>query len=100
MDGTQSINAQDEAALGRYKIISPILSAIEENADQGKISLLKAEACGQAGIRKTLTSLVAMPKKGLTGFRLTKEASAKSRASCSKKQYFLGWKCQPEVSRS
>jgi transposase InsO family protein len=47
--------SQDEIALERYKIISPILSATEENADGGKISLLKAEACGQAGIsRKTL----------------------------------------------
>ncbi|MCL2644960.1 MAG: DDE-type integrase/transposase/recombinase [Betaproteobacteria bacterium] len=46
---------QDETALERYKIISPILSAQEENADQGKIGLLKSEACGQAGIsRKTL----------------------------------------------
>ena len=48
-------SAQDEIALERYKIISPILSAIEERADKGKISLLKAEACGQAGIsRKTM----------------------------------------------
>ena len=47
---------QDETALERYKIISPILLAQEENADQGKIGLMKSEACGQAGIsRKTLT---------------------------------------------
>jgi len=46
---------QDETALERYKIISPILTAMEENADQGKIGLMKSEACGQAGIsRKTL----------------------------------------------
>jgi len=46
---------QDEIALERYKIISPILTAMEENADQGKIGLLKSEVCGQAGVsRKTL----------------------------------------------
>jgi len=46
---------QDEAALERYAIISPIVAAREVNADQGRIGLLKSEACGQAGIsRKTL----------------------------------------------
>jgi len=46
--------AQDEIALKRYKIISPILSAMEENVDRGKLGLLKCEACGQAGIVKPL----------------------------------------------
>jgi len=47
--------AQEVAALERYKIISPILLAMEEKSDSGKIGLLKSEACGQAGIsRKTL----------------------------------------------
>jgi transposase InsO family protein len=51
----QNDRAQDKTALERYKIINPILLAREENADKGKISLLKGEACGQAGIsRKTL----------------------------------------------
>ena len=35
---------QNETALERYKIISPILSAIAERADRAKISLLKSEA--------------------------------------------------------
>ena len=42
-------------AFERYKIISPILSAMDENADSGKIGLLKSEACGLARVsRKTL----------------------------------------------
>jgi len=49
------IACNDDIALERFKIISPILSAIEEKADKGKISLLKGEACREAGIsRKTL----------------------------------------------
>jgi len=45
----------DEIALQRFKIISPILSAIDENADLAKIGLMKSEACGLAGVsRKTL----------------------------------------------
>jgi hypothetical protein len=51
----------DEIALKRYKIISPILSAIEERADNGKISLLKAEACGQAGIRRNFAAPSKIP---------------------------------------
>jgi putative transposase len=51
----ENTKTQDEIALERYKIISPILSAIDEKADKGKISMLKGEACGQAGVsRKTL----------------------------------------------
>jgi len=55
MDNTQTNRKQDEHALERYKIISPILSAMEENADMAKIGMMKSEACGLAGIsRKTL----------------------------------------------
>ena len=51
----ENTKTQDEIALERYKIISPILLAMEENADKGKIGLMKSEACGQAGVsRKTL----------------------------------------------
>jgi len=46
---------KDEIALQRFQIISPILLAMDENADKAKIGLLKAEACGGANIsRKTL----------------------------------------------
>lgn len=63
--------AQDEIALERYKIISPILSALEENADQGKIGLLKSEVCGQAGVsRKTLARwLDRYAQKGFDGLK-------------------------------
>jgi transposase InsO family protein len=48
-------NAKDEIALERYKIISPILSAMSDGADKAKLALLKGEACAGAGIsRKTL----------------------------------------------
>jgi len=51
----ESNRSPEEIAIERFKIISPILSAIDEKADQGKIGLLKSETCGQAGIsRKTL----------------------------------------------
>jgi len=62
---------QDEIALERYKIISPILTAMEENADQGKIGLLKSEVCGQAGVsRKTLARWLARyAQKGFDGLK-------------------------------
>jgi hypothetical protein len=56
MKDNESSKDRNELALERFKIISPVLSAIDEKADKGKIGLLKSEACGQAGItRKTLT---------------------------------------------
>jgi len=72
MENTQSgRTSQDEIALERYKIISPILSAMEENADQGKIGLIKSEVCGGAGIsRKTLARwLVRYAQKGFDGLK-------------------------------
>jgi hypothetical protein len=54
--GKESVRPQEEIALERYRIISRILSAAEENTDRGKLSLLKSEACALAGIsRKTLS---------------------------------------------
>ena len=51
---------QNETALERYKIISPILSGIAERADRAKISLLKSEALQEAGIsRNTLACWLA-----------------------------------------
>ena len=48
-------NAKDEIALERYKIISPILVAMDGGADRAKLAVLKGEACAEAGIsRKTL----------------------------------------------
>jgi transposase InsO family protein len=54
MEKTSNLT-QNETALERYRIISPILSAINENADRAKISMLKSDALQEAGIsRKTL----------------------------------------------
>jgi len=51
----EKIKNAEVVALERYKIISPILLAIEDNADKGKIGFLKSEACGLAGVsRRTL----------------------------------------------
>jgi len=45
----------DETALERFKIISPVLSALDEKADKSKIGMLKNQACCEAGVcRKTL----------------------------------------------
>jgi len=52
---TQNTKTQDEIALERFRVISPLLTALSERADMGKIALLRAEACAGAGIsRKTL----------------------------------------------
>jgi transposase InsO family protein len=60
MENTQRNRAQDGAALERFKIISPILSAVEDGADKGMLGMLKSAACGQAGIsRKTLARWLA-----------------------------------------
>lgn len=61
----------NEIALERYKIIAPILAAMEENADKGKIGALKSEACGFAGVsRKTLARwLYRYAQEGLDGLK-------------------------------
>jgi len=71
MKNDQTNHAQDEKALERYKIISPILAAEDENADKAKIGLMKSEACGQAGIsRKTLARwLNSYAQEGFDGLR-------------------------------
>ena len=71
MKNKLNTHSQDEIALERYKIISPILAAINENADRAKIGLLKSEACGLAGIsRKTLSRwLERYSESGFDGLR-------------------------------
>ena len=58
MEHTKNISATrqyDDAAIERHRLISPVLLAMDENADKAKLGLLKSEICGQAGIsRKTL----------------------------------------------
>ena len=65
-------------ALERYKIISPILSAMDENADKGKIGFLKSEACGLAGVsRKTLDRWLAYyAKNGIDGLKYHSSSNA------------------------
>jgi transposase InsO family protein len=68
----------DEIAFERYKIISPILSAIDEGADSGKIGLLKSEACGLCGVsRKTLDRwLNRYAQNGIDGLKYQSGAGA------------------------
>lgn len=40
----------EEIALSRYKVIAPIIAAMEESADGAKLVLLKKEACEQGGV--------------------------------------------------
>jgi transposase InsO family protein len=71
MENSKNKSKQEETALERYKIISPILSAIEEKADKGKISQLKAEACKEAGVhRKTISRWIDFyAEKGFEGLK-------------------------------
>jgi transposase InsO family protein len=49
------IRKPEEIAVSRYKIIAPILAAIEEKADAAKLALLRKDACEQSGVhRRTL----------------------------------------------
>lgn len=53
----------DEIAVNRHKIIAPILTAMEEQADRARLVLLKKEACQQNGVsRRTL-------QRWLTGYQ-------------------------------
>lgn len=53
----------EETAVNRYKIIAPIIAAMEEKADGAKLVMLKKEVCINAGISiRTL-------RRWLTGYR-------------------------------
>jgi transposase InsO family protein len=71
----------ETVAFERYKIISPILLALEDNADNGKIGFLKSEACGFSGVsRKTLKRwLDRYAQNGIDGLKY------QSRSDSSKK---------------
>ena len=71
MENNKSNQTSAETALERYKIIAPILTAMGERADKGKISQLKSEACGAAGVsRKTLSTwLDRYGQNGLDGLK-------------------------------
>ncbi len=81
MEATKTKRAPDEMALERYKIIGPILTAMEENADAGKLGLLKSEACGQAGIsRKTINRwLKNYAQNGFEGLKFRRLSSEPKR---------------------
>jgi len=67
--------------LERFKIISPILTALDERADKGKIGLIKSEACGLAGVsRKTLNRwLSRYTESGFDGLKYQSPETAPKR---------------------
>jgi len=70
----------DEIALNRYKVIAPIVAAIEEHADTAKLVLLKKESCEQNGIsRRTLGRWIdAYHENGFEGLKpIDREIRAK-----------------------
>ena len=71
----------NEIALERFKIISPILTALDERADKGKIGLMKSEACGLAGVsRKTLNRwLSRYTESGFDGLKYQSPETAPKR---------------------
>ena len=73
----------DETALARLKIITPILTAMDDGTCKDKISLLKAQACHLAGIsRKTLTRwLNCYTEKGYDGLKF--------QSACGKSQRII-----------
>ena len=79
--GKETVISQEETALARYRIISPILTAIEENTDKGRIGLLKSEACALAGIsRKTLQRwLTRYAQNGFEGLKYQGASGEKKR---------------------
>jgi transposase InsO family protein len=81
MKNTSQARQGDEIALERFKIISPILAAIENNTDKAKIGMLKSETCAVAGIsRKTLERwLNRHAEKGFDGLKFQGSATAPQR---------------------
>jgi transposase InsO family protein len=67
----KDIRKSEEIAVNRYKVIAPIVAAIEENSDAGKLVLLKKEICHQNGIhRRTLCRwLEAHQRYGFSGLK-------------------------------
>jgi len=81
MENAKKNPRQDDIALERFKIISPILAAIESKTDAAKIGVLKSETCGLAGIsRKTLARwLSRYAEKGFDGLKFQGSATIPQR---------------------
>jgi len=67
----------EETALNRYKIIAPIIAAMEEKADGARLVLLKKEACELGGISmRTLRRwLAGYIQHGFEGLKPTERSS-------------------------
>jgi len=73
--------AVEEIALERYRIITPILLAMEEKADKSKLAVLKSEACATAGVsRKTIARwLLRYAQNGFDGLKFRGGSDAPKR---------------------
>ena len=73
--------AGEEIALERYRIITPILSAMEEKVDKSKLAVLKSEACATAGVsRKTIARwLLRYVQNGFDGLKFREGSDAPKR---------------------
>jgi transposase InsO family protein len=71
----------EERALERHRIISPVLTAMDENSDKAKIRMLKEQAGQKAGVsRKTVTRWVEFyEQKGLDGLKYREVPSNRKR---------------------
>ena len=69
----------EEIAVNRYKVIAPIVAAMEENVDAASLIMLKNEACEQNGIhRRTLGRwLDAHRRDGFEGLKPVDRSSSK-----------------------
>lgn len=64
----------EECAQNRFKVITPVLLALDEGADAARLAQVKREVCAQNGIsRRTLMRwMVAHQKSGFNGLKPTK----------------------------
>jgi transposase InsO family protein len=71
MENKQNNRTSEDIAMERFKIISPVLTAIDEKTDRSKLALLKSNACTAAGVsRKTLARwLDGYAQNGLNGLK-------------------------------
>jgi len=70
----------EEIAVNRYKIIAPLVAAMEENIDAASFVMLKKEACEQNGIsRRTFERwLESHKRQGFEGLKPVDRSSCKS----------------------
>jgi hypothetical protein len=71
VDGMRENKKAEEYAQNRFKVITPVLLALDEGADAAKLAQVKREVCKQNGIsRRTLMRwIIAHQKDGYNGLK-------------------------------